>query len=453
MRLSDEISAGDVGKYLGGIVSPAIHPGSLALFRLLYCGALFFFMWDFDQQFSYFAQDRLYHPVPTFSLLGLPILPELGVHLVYWGLMIGLALGGLGIGSRAPLFVAAFGYFYLKGLQMGFMRPPFTEYTYHSGNLAVFVLLIMAISPTYAHQNIIKAWKEPLSRVRSGWPVQLVKLSLAIAYFGAVYCRLTTSTKWLDGYTLQAYLLERFLLNGEPLALTLAQSIPLCIVLSWLAVLFEAFFFLALLVPRTALVLVPAGIAFHFGIWLAMDIQFFPFFVITYFAFAVDGREFWLRRKHPGLPRAAAAMRRVSRLIFAGVAAVLLTCVFARVEYWPFTDFGVFSHPSRWSALKAIRVGIQPPDGPFRWFEEGDFCFLKPNMFFARYRRANQTGAEWYLRRLLDEARNDGRPDKIPIGSVLTVFERKVRVAGSEIEVLDAPIAQFPVADNRSLCP
>lgn len=447
MRLDD-----DVGKYLARIVSPSIHPGSFALFRALYCGALLFFMWDDYELIPFFSQGRLYHPVPTFSLLGLPVFSEPVLYLIYGGLVAGLVLGGIGIGSRIPFLVVTLSYFYLQGLEMGFTKPPFTQYVYHSRNLGVFVLLILTLAPAYAHQNVLKALREPLSKRCSGWPAQLIKVTLAIAYFGAAYIRLTTSTKWLNGYTLQAYLLERYLLNSNDLALELAHSIPLDIVLSWFAVLLESFFFLAVLIPRTGLLLVPAGVGFHFGNWLIMDIQFFPYFVTAYLSFVVDVREYWLRWKHPGLRIATAAMERAHKLIFGGVAAVLLTCVFARVEYWPFTDFGVFSHPSHWSVVKVTRIGIQPPDGAFRWSEEEDFCFLKRHVVYSRYRSARMNDASWYMRRLHDEAKRAAHPERIPNGSVLTVFERKVRVDGSEIETVDDPLARFAVSDDRSLC-
>lgn len=447
MRLSDDLTP-----YLKAAVSPAVHPGSLALFRLLYCGALFFFMWDFDQEIPFFYQERFYHPVPTFTLLDIPVLPELGVRALHWVLLLCLALGGIGIGGRAPLLVAALSYFYLIGLQMGVTRPPFSPYTYHSKNLAFFILLILAASPAYALRNFTAAWREPLSRTCSGWPAQLVKSSLAIAYFGAAYCRLMTSTQWLDGYTLQAYLLERYLLNGDHLALVLARNIPLCIAMSWFIVLFELFFFVTVFVPRTALLFVPAGIAAHLGIWLAMDINFFPFFVTAYLSFVVDARQFWLARRGCGGPRVGAGMGRRSGLIFAGTTAILLACVFARVEYWPFTDFAVFSHPTRWSVLKVTRLGIRLPDESFKWTEKGDFCYLTPNRFYARYRRAKQVGARWYVNKLFDEASRDAHPARITRGSTLLVMQRQVQVKDSTIEVSDNPVAEIPVAEDRSLC-
>ena len=60
--------------------------------------------------------------------------------------------------------------------------------------------------------------------------------------------------------------------------------------------------------------------------------------------------------------------------------------------------------------------------------------------------------ASWYVRRLHDEAKRAAHPARIPEGSVLTVVERQVRVAGSEIEAVDNPIARFTVSDDRSLC-
>ena len=145
-------------------------------------------------------------------------------------------------------------------------------------------------------------------------------------------------------------------------------------------------------------------------------------------------------------------MGRRSGLIFAGTTAILLACVFARVEYWPFTDFAVFSHPTRWSVLKVTRLGIRLPDESFKWTEKGDFCYLTPNRFYARYRRAKQVGARWYVNKLFDEASRDAHPARITRGSTLLVMQRQVQVKDGTIEVSDNPVAEIPVAEDRSLC-
>ncbi len=66
----------DVGKYLARIASPSIHPSSFALFRVLYCGALLFFMWDnnFDwsatKQISYLIEvSQVWHTLSFKSYL------------------------------------------------------------------------------------------------------------------------------------------------------------------------------------------------------------------------------------------------------------------------------------------------------------------------------------------------------------------------------------------------
>jgi hypothetical protein len=77
---------------------------------------------------------------------------------------------------------------------------------------------------------------------------------------------------WADGATLQYYLLER----GFPSSLWVASSLPLCRVLSWGALLFELAFPVVIFARRLRLPLLVAGVLFHVGNYVLLDLAFWP---------------------------------------------------------------------------------------------------------------------------------------------------------------------------------
>ena len=117
----------------------------------------------------------------------------------------------------------------------------------------------------------------------------------------------------MNGYTLQFYLLNDPLRNE--LRIWLAGQHVLAVILSWASIVFEASFFLAVLVPTLCWIYIPIGIAFHVGnavlgvAWffqyIALYITFLPKFVETFRRYKF-GSVPSVKKNQPGIPDAEA---------------------------------------------------------------------------------------------------------------------------------------------------
>jgi hypothetical protein len=253
------------------------------------------------------------------------------------------------------------------------------------------VLLILSVSPGIAVWGLDgwrqRGWRwtatQPCLQLIPVWPRQSIKLTLALAYFGAGYAKLVSGgIGWADGYTLQGYLLQKYLKEGSSAGYWLAQSYWASMGLSILTLLFE---FTFILVPffdnrhPVTWMYVTAGLAFHATIHVTMKItQFLPFMGLTYFVFLdwpmvrglfpVQGNQPETLHRDDSTQSAQAQSDRTGSQCQAGerspsggqlspAAAFILgtlglhvACIGLGIEAWPFTDYGVFRwrfHPSR----------------------------------------------------------------------------------------------------------
>lgn len=91
--------------------------------------------------------------------------------------------------------------------------------------------------------------------------------------------------EWMNGYTLQAYLYEHYLLLGLPQALWLAENYWLCVALSVAIIFFEFTFIVGVFVPSVSLIFVLGGLGLHAGILYFMDINFFSYHALAFLVF------------------------------------------------------------------------------------------------------------------------------------------------------------------------
>jgi len=85
---------------------------------------------------------------------------------------------------------------------------------------------------------------------------------------------------WMNGYTLQYYLIRDGLRWGIDLGVWLGQQHDAVLLLSWVTILFEGSFFLVLVFPMLAWIYIPVGVAFHIGIYLTQRADFFTFIAL-----------------------------------------------------------------------------------------------------------------------------------------------------------------------------
>jgi hypothetical protein len=386
----------------------------LNLFRVLYCGALAcVHMHEIIRVEKFYANYfSVYFPTPLFEWFGLGQLPLGIVRLSGIVLLAALACAAGGLYTRWALTLSWVSFFFFYGTVLGFEKPEpnaLSRYTYHYNNIVLFILVILSVSPGISRWGVDAYFRSGYAKLRTSgvrwpdgyrpeepppgrepageavpvWPTRLIKLTLALAYFGAGYTKLQTSgVKWADGYTLQAYFLQKYLGEGVWAGYWLAQYYWVCVVFSLGTLALELSFivvpFLGNRHPLTWMYVV-AGLGFHAGIAVTMNIiEFLPFMCLAYLIFLdwslfrrlikpvyprpVAGYESTSPiRTPPPFPAESHPVRqpwelRLSRCFIIALLTTLLSCIALNVEAWPFTDYGVFPERAHYSKIRARQI-------------------------------------------------------------------------------------------------
>jgi len=198
----------------------------------------------------------------------------------------GLALVGWRTRTACALF--ALGNVFLSAYSYSFGEH------HHTEAITVMFLLALPFAPCGAALSVDAA----LARRRAGagaagavgpaapggpgalsdqarWPLLFVQWMFALCYLSAAVCKLAASgLAWLNGYTLQYYMLQDGLRWETGIGPWMAGQHGLSVALSWFSILVEGAFCLVLVRPRAAAVLVPAAIALHLGVYATMRAPF-----------------------------------------------------------------------------------------------------------------------------------------------------------------------------------
>lgn len=338
----------------------------LALFRVLYCAGVLFEVVRTQHHRDSSYNRPSYDPIDLIAFFGVEPMPLEFFQNVRWLLVGALGLAILGIFTRPALWIAFLSFLAYEGTYLGFTKPIDSQYVFHMSNLTAFVLGILAIAPDVGRHGVASLIRgAPDAMPAPRWPRRVVIGAIAIAYFGAGYCKMAESPLWIDGYTLQGYMLDRAIRHDIASAVWLASHYWLCVALSVLTILLELSWILVIFFPRLAWTHVTGGLLLHVSILITMKIDFFQFFALNYLVF-LDWE--WLAR------RFSAARDRVRTALasdphrpaprFAWVFLLFLfACVIGRVESWPLTDFRVYSkrrHPDR---VGVLLLKKEMPDG------------------------------------------------------------------------------------------
>jgi len=203
------------------------------------------------------------------------------LRMIYWTTAVAGVTALIGLLTRTSAFVFALGSWILAAHNYSYGEK------HHPEALLCIFLALLAFSPSGDRLSIdalIRRWQpHSFERLWSGgkvttafWPLKLMQILLALAYFSAGACKLYFGgLAWMNGYTLQKYVFGAAVPRELPLGIWLAQQHTLCIVLSVGALLLELFFFVALILPRTVPFFVVGGVLLHVGIYLTMWADFF----------------------------------------------------------------------------------------------------------------------------------------------------------------------------------
>ncbi|MBT8488753.1 MAG: hypothetical protein KJO65_08030 [Gemmatimonadetes bacterium] len=227
--------------------------------------------------------DELYDPLPILHLMVAPIgwtyRPGFEVlEVVYW---LTLAMGVtamLGLLTNVSLLLFAAGNVFLRAFQYSF-----GEFHHPEGPMMV-ALVVLALSPSGRALSVDAWWAkrggkqdQRVSRF-ARWPLLVIQWMLVMVYLSAAYHKLKVAgLDWMNGYTLQFYILRDALRWDVPLGLWLGQHHWLILGMSVVTLVWEATFFLVLILPALALIYVPLGLGFHAGTWLTMNVRFVAF--------------------------------------------------------------------------------------------------------------------------------------------------------------------------------
>lgn len=242
----------------------------------------------------------MYDPLPVLHLMLAPVgwdyRPSLAVIEAIHNLTLGagvLALVGLLTNVGLVLFAA--GNVFLQAYQYSFGN------FHHPEAPIMIALMILALSPAGGALSIDDLRKRIRSNARrlqfeparllertspyAGWPLRLIQWILALIYLSAAYAKLRDGgLDWANGYTLRYYLVQDGLRWGSDLALWFGSQHLMAQILSWLTLLVEGTFFLAVLFPPLAWFYLPAAAGLHLGIELTLRAPFLPW-VALYSAF------------------------------------------------------------------------------------------------------------------------------------------------------------------------
>ncbi len=193
--------------------------------------------------------------------------------------------------ASGNLFMSAYAYSY-------------GEY-HHIEALTCLFLTFLAISPSGAALSLDsrrRTRKQPaVPQATHGelahWPRLLLQWLFSLMYLSGAALKLFGSGfDWLNGFTLQYYLLQDAAFWDCSLGISLGQHHGLCLALTWFTLIVEGLFFSVLIWPRTAWFFVPAASALHLGIYATMRAPFFHYLPL-FAVFVPWSRVFeWLAR-------------------------------------------------------------------------------------------------------------------------------------------------------------
>jgi len=238
--------------------------------------------------------DQLYDPLPVLHLLVAPIgwtyRPGFEVlEAVYWVAVAGGVTALIGLFTNVSLLVFAWANVFLQAFKYSFGE------FHHPEGVMMIGLVVLALSPS-GRALSVDAWVRRRRRGGAGvaeagpteatsslarWPLLVIRWVLALAYFSAAFHKLRVAGfDWMNGHTLQYYILRDADRWAAPLGLWVGQHYPLILALSVVTMLWEGTFFLVLVFPVLAWIYVPLGLGFHAGTWLTMRAGFFQFMAL-----------------------------------------------------------------------------------------------------------------------------------------------------------------------------
>lgn len=289
---------------------------NLALCRIIIVGFQLGYLFIRDYKTEIIARADLpsliYDPLPVVQLLDYFFAwnspPDFFLSAVFWFSIVCGIFALIGLKTNVSLFIFVVGNLYLQSYLYSFGS------FHHPQALMLVALVVLALSPSgkllsvdafkgrvfngqsakssassitssLKHANFLRA-SSPFAR----WPLLLIQWLFGLAYLSAALNKVILdgpglfTLDWMNGYTLQYYLIKDGLLWNSSLGIWIGQQHLLVLLFSVVALLFEATFFLTLFFPKLIWFYIPTGALFHIGIYMAQRAPFFQY-IALYAAF------------------------------------------------------------------------------------------------------------------------------------------------------------------------
>lgn len=349
----------------------------LAIFRIIAAGGQLFnylVIWrPIHRDFAALSEiPHLYDPLAVVRLFLRPMGPEwlpplAFLTVLFWITVAALVLATLGLLTNASLTAAAAGGLFLQAYAYSFGD------FHHPEALMALALVCLALSPcgrVLSLDAIRRRARTAVARRRwvaapaldemsafARWPLRMLVALFALVYFSAAYHKyLTGGHAWMNGYTLQYYLLQDGLRWNRPMGMWLASHHGLAVVSSVVTMLFETFFFLAVFIPGLLLAAWPIGFGMHVGILVLMAAGFFEYLILYLALLPWTALFRWVRTRRGGSPRARLD------ILFDGACPLCLRSMsvlygldwFGRLRFLPFQEQA--------GARQAHAIGASPED-------------------------------------------------------------------------------------------
>jgi len=227
--------------------------------------------------------DAMFEPIWLLRLLTLPFgfdYRPTASHLE-WAHLLAIASAAfafVGLFTRASLAVLFVTFAFVVG-----HSHSFGEF-HHIETMPAILLLLLAASPSGRVLSIDnlrrRDAKVPIDAVDpgAGWPLRVMVCVFAMAYLSAALSKLLGGgIDWLNGTTLQRYLVVNALYWDLPLGLWFAEQFTLVKLLSWFTIAFEATFLVVIWRPKLGWIYAVIGTGFHLGIWWTMKAPFIAY--------------------------------------------------------------------------------------------------------------------------------------------------------------------------------
>lgn len=281
----------------------------LAVVRIICCVVTLLTCFVFHNYFADLAgrlalDDTLYRPTFLFKLIHLPFgwgysgeggadglgvwafrPPALVLQAALNLFLLSGFLAAIGLRTNLSLTVFASSFFYVQSYMYSFGD------FHHSQAAMLIAVAAFALSPagrvlSVDHLLRIRAgtasWDDLYSDLPgAGWALKLMQWFFALMYISAAWAKISIGgIEWVNGYTLQYYLMRDGLRWGSELAVWLSQF-HILILLGQLGVMvFQITFFLDILFPRLRWIYVPIGLCLHVMIYVTLRAPFFTWMAL-----------------------------------------------------------------------------------------------------------------------------------------------------------------------------